>query len=282
MTASVRKVYKNSLTVVEWTWKSPSITWWLSHLRKNFELRILLNKVLLWLSRHTWMSPSWINLNFAPPFAFRSNRPWLVLLFTDGEDIASKWPLAIIVSVTNNDLYWKRGVKLLAGTAKRFFPLPELFLSSIFMIQERLSPSQSSNITFMTTESAYWMLSFQLHYNHVTNENGLCKHFGSKRVKKKNKTIQSMASVYPNVLFSNRKIKYLNCYQKSRNIMREAKRVANSRSISERKCFTCDDTRTVCGWKLVFKSAGRQSLLVIWCYISQAIKQSLDRTIRGC
>ena len=64
MTASVRKVYKNSLTVVEWTWKSPSITWWLSHLRKNFELRILLNNVLLWLSRHTWMSPSWINLNF--------------------------------------------------------------------------------------------------------------------------------------------------------------------------------------------------------------------------
>lgn len=57
----------NPTHVEEYSWKSPKYRWWASHLLKNLELKTLLIKVRLWFKRQTWISPSWMSLNFGPP-----------------------------------------------------------------------------------------------------------------------------------------------------------------------------------------------------------------------
>ena len=54
------------LTVLDVMLKDVRINLWVSHRRKNFELKILLITVRWWFNLQHWISPSWTNLNFGP------------------------------------------------------------------------------------------------------------------------------------------------------------------------------------------------------------------------
>ena len=75
------------LTVDDNISESAKIKWCDSHLLKYFEFIILLTIVLVWLSRQSWMSPSFISLNLGPewvPDLLEGIADWLLEAGEDG------------------------------------------------------------------------------------------------------------------------------------------------------------------------------------------------------